>query len=58
MAQTPPRRYEPRPRLCSRLVAHGLSHQQGRHRDTDLGAIWDYLQTLEPKEMILLDRAD
>ncbi len=26
--------------------------------DRDLGAIWDYLQTLEPKETILLDRAD
>lgn len=26
--------------------------------DEDLGAIWDYLQTLPPKELILLDRAD
>ncbi len=26
--------------------------------DADLGAIWDYLMTLEPKELVLLDRAD
>jgi hypothetical protein len=26
--------------------------------DADLGAIWDYLQTLEPKETILLDNAE